>query len=165
MFKKTAPTSAGHSFIFRGYTYDDYADASQPVLVGGEGRDEFIDRGQFAQFQQSTLDVVGDGLRLRAGYGFGACAGNRAARSAGHSSPGCARRSDHHRFVHQRNAGRLVHAGRSRDVRGAGGPGRPSNVDLVKNMSETGANVGEANRVNFYPIGAATVNLRSLGSE
>ena len=32
-------------------------------------------------------------------------------------------------------------------------------------MSETGANVGESNRVNFYPIGAATMNLRSLGSE
>jgi len=42
--------------------------------------------------------------------------------------------------------------------------GRPSNLDLIKNMSESGGVAGEANRVNFYPIGAATINLRSLGS-
>ncbi|HVF15978.1 MAG TPA: TonB-dependent receptor plug domain-containing protein, partial [Steroidobacteraceae bacterium] len=42
--------------------------------------------------------------------------------------------------------------------------GRPSNLDLIKNMSESGAVAGENNRVNFYPIGAMTVNLRSLGS-
>ena len=42
--------------------------------------------------------------------------------------------------------------------------GRPSNMDLVKNMSESGGVAGEANRVNFYPIGAATINLRSLGT-
>lgn len=42
--------------------------------------------------------------------------------------------------------------------------GRPSNLDLVKTMSETGAVAGETNRVNFYPMGAATVNLRSLGA-
>jgi iron complex outermembrane receptor protein len=42
--------------------------------------------------------------------------------------------------------------------------GRPSNLDLIKNMSESGGVAGENNRVNFYPIGAMTVNLRSLGS-
>jgi iron complex outermembrane receptor protein len=42
--------------------------------------------------------------------------------------------------------------------------GRPSNLDLIKNMSESGGVAGEANRVNFYPIGSATINLRSLGS-
>ena len=42
--------------------------------------------------------------------------------------------------------------------------GRPSNLDLVKTMSESGGVAGENNRVNFYPIGAATINLRSLGS-
>lgn len=41
--------------------------------------------------------------------------------------------------------------------------GRPSNLDLVKTMSESGGVAGENNRVNFYPIGAITVNLRSLG--
>jgi len=41
--------------------------------------------------------------------------------------------------------------------------GRPSNLDLVKTMSESGGVAGENNRVNFYPIGAVTVNLRSLG--
>ena len=42
--------------------------------------------------------------------------------------------------------------------------GRPSNLDLIKTMSESGGVAGENNRVNFYPIGAMTVNLRSLGS-
>lgn len=42
--------------------------------------------------------------------------------------------------------------------------GRPSNLDLVKTMSESGGVAGENNRANFYPIGAATINLRSLGS-
>ena len=42
--------------------------------------------------------------------------------------------------------------------------GRPSNLDLVKLMSESGGVAGENNRANFYPIGAATINLRSLGS-
>jgi iron complex outermembrane receptor protein len=42
--------------------------------------------------------------------------------------------------------------------------GRPSNLDLVKLMSESGGVAGENNRSNFYPVGAATINLRSLGS-
>ena len=42
--------------------------------------------------------------------------------------------------------------------------GRPSNLDLIKTMSESGGVAGENNRINFYPIGAMTVNLRSLGS-
>ena len=42
--------------------------------------------------------------------------------------------------------------------------GRPSNLDLIKTMSESGGVAGEANRVNFYPVGASTINLRSLGS-
>jgi iron complex outermembrane receptor protein len=42
--------------------------------------------------------------------------------------------------------------------------GRPSNLDMIKTMSESGGVAGENNRVNFYPIGAATINLRSLGS-
>ena len=42
--------------------------------------------------------------------------------------------------------------------------GRPSNLDLVKLMSESGGVAGENNRANFYPVGAATINLRSLGS-
>ncbi len=42
--------------------------------------------------------------------------------------------------------------------------GRPSNLDLIKTMSESGTVAGENNRINFYPIGAMTVNLRSLGS-
>jgi len=43
--------------------------------------------------------------------------------------------------------------------------GRPSNLDLVKTMSEVGATMGEVNRANLYPQGAATVNLRSLGPQ
>jgi iron complex outermembrane receptor protein len=42
--------------------------------------------------------------------------------------------------------------------------GRPSNLDLIKMMSESGGVAGENNRVNFYPIGAQTINLRSLGA-
>lgn len=42
--------------------------------------------------------------------------------------------------------------------------GRPSAMDLVKTMSEIGQVAGEADRSNTFPIGAATVNLRSLGS-
>jgi len=42
--------------------------------------------------------------------------------------------------------------------------GRPSNLDLVKLMSESGGVAGENNRANFYPVGAATINLRSLGA-
>jgi iron complex outermembrane recepter protein len=42
--------------------------------------------------------------------------------------------------------------------------GRPSNLDLVRSMSEQGGAPGEANRFNGYPVGAATVNLRNLGS-
>src|SRR5262245_22810887 len=42
--------------------------------------------------------------------------------------------------------------------------GRPSNIDLVKTMSEVGQSIGEANRYNAYPVGAATVNLRNIGS-
>lgn len=42
--------------------------------------------------------------------------------------------------------------------------GRPSNLDLVKLMSEVGQVAGEANRFNAFPVGAATVNLRNLGS-
>lgn len=42
--------------------------------------------------------------------------------------------------------------------------GRPSAVDLVKTMSEVGQVAGEADRSNTFPIGAATVNLRNLGS-
>lgn len=41
--------------------------------------------------------------------------------------------------------------------------GRPSNLDLVKTMTESGQTAGEANRYNAFPIGAATVNLRNLG--
>src|SRR5215831_9850691 len=41
--------------------------------------------------------------------------------------------------------------------------GRPSNLDLVKNITEVGYSVGELNRNNGYPIDAETINLRSLG--
>jgi iron complex outermembrane receptor protein len=41
--------------------------------------------------------------------------------------------------------------------------GRPSNLDLIKTMSESGSVAGDINRANFYPIGAQTINLRSLG--
>jgi iron complex outermembrane receptor protein len=42
--------------------------------------------------------------------------------------------------------------------------GRPSNLELVKLMSEVGQVAGEANRFNAYPIGAETINLRNIGS-
>jgi iron complex outermembrane recepter protein len=42
--------------------------------------------------------------------------------------------------------------------------GRPSNIDIVKLMSEVGQVAGEADRANLFPIGAASVNLRNLGS-
>jgi iron complex outermembrane receptor protein len=42
--------------------------------------------------------------------------------------------------------------------------GRPSNLDLIKTMSEIGQVAGEADRSNSFPIGAASVNLRNLGS-
>jgi iron complex outermembrane receptor protein len=42
--------------------------------------------------------------------------------------------------------------------------GRPSNLDLVKTMSEVGQVAGEAYRYNGYPVGAATINLRNLGA-
>jgi len=41
--------------------------------------------------------------------------------------------------------------------------GRPSNIDLVKTLTEVGQSVGELDRQNAYPIDAATVNLRNLG--
>jgi iron complex outermembrane receptor protein len=41
--------------------------------------------------------------------------------------------------------------------------GRPSNLDLVKGLTESGQTVGELDRQNAYPIDAATVNLRNLG--
>jgi iron complex outermembrane recepter protein len=42
--------------------------------------------------------------------------------------------------------------------------GRPSNLDLVKTLSEVGQVAGETDRYNAFPVGAATVNLRNLGS-
>ncbi|MBC7984028.1 MAG: TonB-dependent receptor [Candidatus Obscuribacterales bacterium] len=42
--------------------------------------------------------------------------------------------------------------------------GRPSNLDLVKTMTEVGQVAGETDRYNAFPVGAATVNLRNLGS-
>lgn len=42
--------------------------------------------------------------------------------------------------------------------------GRPSNLEMVKLMSEVGQVAGETDRYNSFPIGAATVNLRNLGS-
>lgn len=42
--------------------------------------------------------------------------------------------------------------------------GTPTNIDLVKSMTEVGQVAGETNRYNSFPIGAATVNLRNLGS-
>jgi iron complex outermembrane receptor protein len=42
--------------------------------------------------------------------------------------------------------------------------GSPSNLDLVKSLSEIGAVAGEANRNNAFAIGAQTINLRSLSS-
>jgi iron complex outermembrane receptor protein len=42
--------------------------------------------------------------------------------------------------------------------------GSPSNLDLVKGMSEVGSVAGEANRASGFAIGAQTINLRSLSS-
>src|SRR5689334_22566494 len=42
--------------------------------------------------------------------------------------------------------------------------GSPSNLDLIKTLSEIGAVAGEANRLNAFAIGAQSVNLRSLSS-
>lgn len=42
--------------------------------------------------------------------------------------------------------------------------GSPSNLDLVKSLSEIGSVAGEANRLNAFAIGAQSVNLRSLSS-
>jgi iron complex outermembrane receptor protein len=41
--------------------------------------------------------------------------------------------------------------------------GRPSNMDLIKTLTETGQAIGELDRQTGYPIDAATVNLRNLG--
>ncbi len=43
--------------------------------------------------------------------------------------------------------------------------GRPTNLELVKMLSEVGQVAGEADRYNSFPIGAATVNLRNLGQK
>lgn len=43
--------------------------------------------------------------------------------------------------------------------------GSPSNVDFVKGLSEIGSVAGEANRLNAFAIGAASINLRNLGSQ
>jgi iron complex outermembrane receptor protein len=42
--------------------------------------------------------------------------------------------------------------------------GRPSNLDLLKSISEVGESFGEANRFNGAPVGAASINLRNIGS-
>jgi len=42
--------------------------------------------------------------------------------------------------------------------------GSPSNLDLVKNMSEVAGVAGEANRGNLFAVGAQSINLRGLGS-
>lgn len=41
--------------------------------------------------------------------------------------------------------------------------GRPSNLDMIRLMSEVGQVAGETDRYNNFPVGTATVNLRSLG--
>ncbi len=41
--------------------------------------------------------------------------------------------------------------------------GRPSNVDMIKGLTEVGQSIGELDRQTGYPIDAATVNLRNLG--
>jgi iron complex outermembrane receptor protein len=41
--------------------------------------------------------------------------------------------------------------------------GRPSNIDMIKNLTEVGQSIGEIDRQTGYPIDAATVNLRNLG--
>ncbi|HEY9217435.1 MAG TPA: TonB-dependent receptor [Phenylobacterium sp.] len=42
--------------------------------------------------------------------------------------------------------------------------GSPSNLDLVKSLSEIGSVAGEANRLNAFAIGSQSVNLRALSS-
>lgn len=42
--------------------------------------------------------------------------------------------------------------------------GTPSNLDLVKNMSEVAGIAGEANRNNLFAVGAQSINLRGVGS-
>src|SRR5437762_1522228 len=42
--------------------------------------------------------------------------------------------------------------------------GSPSNLDLIKTLSEIGSVAGEANRLNAFAIGAESVNLRSVSS-
>jgi iron complex outermembrane recepter protein len=42
--------------------------------------------------------------------------------------------------------------------------GSPSNLDLIKGMSETGSVAGEANRANLFAIGAQSINLRGISS-
>jgi iron complex outermembrane receptor protein len=41
--------------------------------------------------------------------------------------------------------------------------GKPSNVDLIKNLTEVGQSIGELDRQTGYPIDAAAINLRNLG--
>jgi iron complex outermembrane receptor protein len=42
--------------------------------------------------------------------------------------------------------------------------GSPSNLDLVKTLSEIGSVAGESNRANAFAIGAQSINLRSVSS-
>ena len=42
--------------------------------------------------------------------------------------------------------------------------GSPSNLDLVKSLSEIGNVAGEANRINAFALGAQSVNLRGVSS-
>jgi iron complex outermembrane recepter protein len=42
--------------------------------------------------------------------------------------------------------------------------GRPSNLDLIKSLTEVGQVAGEANRGNAFPLDAVTINLRGLGA-
>ena len=42
--------------------------------------------------------------------------------------------------------------------------GSPSNLDLVKSLSEVGSVAGEANRASLFAVGAQTVNLRGVSS-
>ncbi len=42
--------------------------------------------------------------------------------------------------------------------------GSPSNLDLVKSLSEVGSVAGEANRAGLFAVGAQTVNLRGVSS-
>ncbi|MCR5876222.1 TonB-dependent receptor plug domain-containing protein [Phenylobacterium sp. J426] len=42
--------------------------------------------------------------------------------------------------------------------------GSPSNLDLVKSLSEVGSVAGEANRSNLFAVGAQSINLRSVSA-